>query len=200
MLIMELLRLAPTVSPRPVRPRRTKAAQTPSAAYMPAIRSPIGSCTHRRPIGLAGDAHKPAHRLGDEIEGRAVAIRSAPAKPGNIAVDEVGIERPEPRLVETHVYENSGAEILDQDIAAGDQFGQHLAALFVPQVEGQRSLVAVETSEVPAEPVADDTLLAHRIALAGCLDLDHLGSHVAEDHRAERPGEDAGQINHAQSR
>src|SRR6202022_529815 len=79
-----------------------------------------------------------ADRLGDEIEGRAVAIRPAAAKPGNIAVDECGVERPEPRLVETHVYENSGAEILDQDIAAGDQLGQHLAALFVPQVEGQR--------------------------------------------------------------
>jgi hypothetical protein len=149
---------------------------------------------------LAGDAHEPAHRLGDEIEGRATAIRSAAAKPGNIAVDEVGIERPEPRLVETHVYENAAAEILDQDIAAGDQLGEHLAALFVPQVEGQRTLVAVEAGEVPAEPITDDTLSAHRIALAGGLDLDHLGSHVAEDHRAERPGEDAGQIDHAQSR
>jgi hypothetical protein len=53
---------------------------------------------------------------------------------------------------------------------------------------------------VLAEPIADDTLPAHRVALAGGFDLDHLGAHAAEDHRAERPGKDSGQINHAQSR
>jgi hypothetical protein len=39
--------------------------------------------------------------------------------------------------------------------------------------------------------------MAHRIALARVLDFDHLGTHVREEHRAERTGQDAGQIDDA---
>jgi hypothetical protein len=62
------------------------------------------------------------------------------------------------------------------------------------------ALVAVEAGEIPAQALAHDTLPAHRVADARGLDLDHLGTHVRKQHRAKRPGEDAGQIDHAQSR
>jgi len=156
--------------------------------------------TQRRAIGLAGDAHEATHCLGDEIERRTVAIGPAVAEAGDVTADEVGVQRLDPRLVKAHPGEDPRTGILDQHIAAGDQLGQCLAALFVPQVERQRAFVAVEPGEIPAEPVADQTLPAHRVAVAGRFDLDHLGAHVAEQHGAERPGEDAGQIDHAQSR
>jgi len=68
------------------------------------------------------------------------------------------------------------------------------------QIESQGALVAVEPGEIPAQTVAHDTLPADRVALARSFDLDHVGTHIGEQHRAERPGEDAGQIDHAQSR
>jgi hypothetical protein len=70
----------------------------------------------------------------------------------------------------------------------------------LPQIEGQRALVAVEAGEIPTQPVTHDPLPAHRVAPARGFDLDHLGTHIGEQHRAERPGEDPGQINDAQSR
>src|SRR6516162_1968434 len=70
----------------------------------------------------------------------------------------------------------------------------------MPEIEGQRALVAVETGEIPAQALAHDTLPAHWVADTRGFDLDHLGTHIGEQHRAERPGEDAGQIDHAQSR
>jgi len=51
---------------------------------------------HWRPIRLAGYAHETAHRLGDEIEGGPVAIGSAVAEAGDVAIDEGRIQRLEP--------------------------------------------------------------------------------------------------------
>jgi hypothetical protein len=92
-----------------------------------------------------------------------------------VGAHQAGIERFEPGLVEPDALKNSGPEILDQDIAAGDQFGEDLAARILPQVEGERALIASEAGEVPAEPLAYRSLLAHRVAFAGRLDLDYLG-------------------------
>jgi hypothetical protein len=53
----------------------------------------------------------------------------------------------------------------------------------------------------------DRPLPAHRVADAPrrrigspMLDLDHFRPHIGEDHRAERPGEGAGQIDYADTR
>jgi len=65
------------------------------------------------------------------------------------------------------------------------------------QIESQGALVAVEPGEIPAQTVAHDTLPADRVALVRGFDLDHVRTHIGEQHRAERPSEDAGQVDHA---
>ena len=155
---------------------------------------------HRRAIGLAGHAHKPAHRLGDEIEGGPVAIGSAGAKAGEAATDQRGVQRLEPSPVKAHRRHDPGSEILDQHIAARDQLFEHRAAITAAQIQGQRALVAVERREIPAQPVPHRPLPAHRVARARGFDLDHLGPHIGQDHRAERPGQNARQIDHADTR
>ena len=68
-------RLAATSSPLPVRSRRTSAAQTPIAAYEPAMRSDSGGAARAgASSSRAVHAHEPAHRLRDEVERRAVAV------------------------------------------------------------------------------------------------------------------------------
>ncbi len=148
---------------------------------------------------LAGDAHEATHRLGDEVEGRAVAIGAADAEAGDVAIDEVGLELFQPRRAEPHLVEDAGAVILDQHIALADQPRQHLAPLGRAQIEGDRPLVAVIGGEIPAQPVAYGALMAHRIALAGRFHLDDVGAHIGEQHRAERAGEDAGEVENANS-
>src|SRR4029453_13637354 len=49
-----------------------------------------------------------------------------------------------------------------------------------------------------AAPAVDERTPAARIvAVLWFLDLENLGAHVAEHHRAVRPGNDAGEIDHA---
>src|SRR6516165_7534887 len=102
---------------------------------------------HRRAVGLAGDAHEAAHRLGDEIEGRAVAISPAGAKAGDVAIDESGVECREPRRVEADAGQYAGAEILNQHVAPGDQLFQDRAPFSMPEIEGQRALVALKPAK-----------------------------------------------------
>src|SRR4030095_5855178 len=55
----------------------------------------------------------------------------------------------------------------------------------------------MERSEVEAVAVAHGALLAHRVAVPDVFDLDHLGAHVREEHRAEGTGKDARHIDDA---
>jgi preprotein translocase subunit SecG len=59
-----------------------------------------------------------------------------------------------------------------------------------PAAEGAGS------EDAPAEGSGDDSPGAHRIAAPGRLDLDHLGAEVGQELGAERPRDDAGQIDH----
>src|SRR5689334_7266955 len=178
MLIIALLRLAPILSPRPVRPRRTSAAHTPRRRIEAGDQiADRWAGTQRRPVGFAGYAHETAHRLSDEIERGTVAVRPAFAKPRDVATDETGLEDLEPRVVEPQAGENSGSKILDYHITAGDQLCQHLATFFALQVERHGAFVAVERREIPAEPVADHALPPYRVARARRFDLDHFGAH-----------------------
>ena len=90
-----------------------------------------------------------------------------------------------------------GPEVVEHDVGGRDQLAQHGLAFGAAQVERQRSLVAVERREIEAEAVAQDALLADRVAVVDALDLDDLGAHVGEEHRAERPGQDPRQIDDA---
>ncbi len=98
---------------------------------------------------------------------------------------------------EPDLLHDAGPEVVEHDVGGRDQLAQHLLAFGAAQVERQRALVAVERREVEAEAVAHDALLAHRVAVVDVLDLDHLGAHVREEHRAERAGQDARQVDDA---
>ena len=82
--------------------------------------------------------------------------------------------------------------------ADSNQLHQHRPALFGLQIEGDALLVAVDAEEIGA-PAADERLPRPGVvAVARVFDLDDLGAHVAEEHGAERTGEDAGEIEDAQ--
>src|SRR6266446_1909374 len=67
----------------------------------------------------------------------------------------------------------------------------------VPQVERDALLVAVEREEGDRHAVRGRVAVAALVAAARRLDLDHLGTQVGEDRGAERPRQEAGQVEDA---
>jgi hypothetical protein len=139
-------------------------------------------------ISRAVDAHEPAHRLRDEIEARSITIRASVAEPGHAPAYQTRIEITQPFVRETHRGQHAGSVVIDQHVALGNQTRQDGTPVIRTQVKRDRALVTIIIGEIPGKPILDRALLAHRIALARCLDLDDLGAKVAEQHRAERTG------------
>ena len=95
--------------------------------------------------------------------------------------------------------------VLDEDVAAGQQAPEDLAAFLGPQVEAEAPLVAIDRQEVGGGPgpgggVADPRRppAAGRVTLRG-FDLDHVRTEIREEHRAVRPRQDRRAVDDADS-
>ena len=90
-------------------------------------------------------------------------------------------------------------QIGDDDIGGRDQLPDDLAALGRGRVEGHAELVAVHRQEHRAAALGAgaDRDEAAVLAAAEPLDADHLGAEIAEQRRAERPGDVAAEIENA---
>ena len=100
------------------------------------------------------------------------------------------VDLAQPVVAEAPPLQRAGAEVLHDDVGLGDQPAEDLLALLAPQVQGDRPLVAAH--DRPPQRVAVRLLpapLAHRVAAAGRLHLDHVGAQVAEQLADERPGQ-----------
>ena len=144
--------------------------------------------------------HEAAHGLRDEIERRALGV--GPDAP--VAVDaadhEVWVQLPKARLAESHASEHTGTVVLDQYVGALDEPRQDGLAFLGVQVQRDRPLVPVELREVPRQALDEDALPTDGIPVPRRLDLDDLGAHVGEQHAAEGPGKDAGEVDDADAR
>ncbi|MCY1536664.1 hypothetical protein D9M68_721280 [compost metagenome] len=154
---------------------------------------------HGRIVLAAVQAHESAHRLGDEIEGGPVAIRTGGAEAVDAAMNDVRTQRFQGIVAETHLFHDAGTVVFDHDVAGGNQLAQDVLALLAVQVQRDRSLVAVVVCEVPAQTILDHALAADRIAFPGCFYLDDFGPHVGQDGGAIRARDDAGQVQDADS-
>ncbi len=144
-------------------------------------------------LGAAVDAHEAGQRLGDEIEGRAIAIRAGAAEAVDRAHDQRRPQRLQAVVVEAHARQHAGAEILYQHIRPLDQARQCLLRLRRAQVEDDRAFVAVELGKVIGQAILFGALVADGVTFRR-LHLDDLRTHVAQQSGAERAGEDACEI------
>ena len=131
----------------------------------------------------------PAAGLEDRIEPGPRGIRAASAVAGDRQPHEI---RPQPEqadVVESQPVECAHAHVVDQHVARLDERAHRIDALSRLQIEHERSLAAVP---------ADEAVLneAKRIA-ARRLDLPHLSAQIGQQSRAERAGEEAGQVDDA---
>jgi hypothetical protein len=147
----------------------------------------------RLAVGIAGDAHQATHGLGQEVVARHVTT----ADPQDRAVDDAGVRLSHRRLVQAEPPRHPGSEVLDQDVGASGQVARGGQIVGVGEVERHARLVPVEPQVVARLAVGRPRrspppgVVAVRV-----LHLDHVGAQIAEEHRGERPGEDAGEVRH----
>jgi hypothetical protein len=89
--------------------------------------------------------------------------------------------------------ERSGLEILNDDIGFPDQLPQNLLPARLFKIQSDAALVAVYREKICGFRALEGRTPTPRVIAAdGLLDLHYVGSHIAEDHGAERSGENAG--------
>ncbi len=151
-------------------------------------------------VARAGDIHDAGLALHDHIVARAVLLRAAVAEAGDGGIDHGRPPRGHRLVAEAQTIHRSRPKILDQDVGRVDQAPQHLLAAPALHVERDALLVAVDGQEIGRLVALEGRREGARVvALAGLLDLDHLGPQVAQLHGAVGPRQHPRQVDDAQS-
>ncbi len=107
---------------------------------------------------------------------------------------ETGLEH---RLVPHAPFlQRASLEILDQNVGGLEQAKDDLAPLRLRKVEHDAALVAIDADEVGGGVALEGRSPATRLVALRWLDLDDLGTMVAEHLRAVRPAEHAREVDH----
>ncbi|MNC86855.1 hypothetical protein D3C83_25410 [compost metagenome] len=106
----------------------------------------------------------------------------------------------QPLVRDAPFLQRAELEIFHQYVAFLHETGEDLLAGLRRHVERQRALVAVDAEKISRLAVHEGRSPGARVvARAGRFDLDHVGAHVAQHLPAQRPGQDAREIQHPQS-
>jgi hypothetical protein len=152
------------------------------------------------PDRKSGDVHDAGLALHDQVVPRTTRLRAALSEARDGAVDEPGIVLPQAVVAETEPLHRAGPEVLEHHVRRLDQRPEDLLPFRRLQVQREALLVAVHGEEIRGLAARERRPAPRVVALAGLLDLDDLGAHVAEGHGAERPGEHARQVDDAHAR
>ena len=132
--------------------------------------------------------------MDDRIVSGLQASRSGLAVAGNRAVDQARVQRPHRLVAESQFVETSGLEVFDEDVGLRQQGTQVGRALRVLEVEPDAPLAAIDADEIGAPRAHEWRPAAGVVAFGRFFDLDDVGAHVAEEHGAERTGEDTREV------
>jgi hypothetical protein len=163
-----------------------------------------GDADLRRPaLRRAGDRHQPGARLREQVEPRRRRVGAGSAESGHGRRDEPRVRLAHRGERESEALEHAGREVLDDDVRARRETPDRLRAGGTRQVERDRLLVAIDAQVVRGHAAARVVRRppgARHVALGRVLHLDDAGAEVGEEHRAERPREDAGEVQHEHAR
>ena len=150
---------------------------------------------HRRSSRLAGDRHDPRCSLRHQI--KPTLRRRGPGLPiaGDRGVDEARVLLRERRVVEPQARHHAGPVVFDEDVGRACEPPERVARGGLLQVEDDTELAAVDSVERRALGAGRSGHRARGVAVWR-LDLDDARPHVAEYHRAVRPGHDLSHVEH----
>ena len=147
-----------------------------------------------RARGVAGEGHEAGHRLHHEVITRQV-LAAAAAEPADRRVDDRRVHRADRVVVKAEAGKPAGLEVLHEHVRPAGELLRERAVAVVLQVERDGPLVPVDRQEVGRHAVLGDRRHpGARVVTAGRLHLDHVRAEVGEQHRAVRPGQDAGKV------
>ena len=106
----------------------------------------------------------------------------------------------EPGIGEAPFLQRTDPEIVDQNVRVLDQPSENFLPGRHSHVEREGALVAVDAEKIRGLGADEGrTPMPRIVTVAGGLDLDDVGAHVAQHHGAERAGENTGEIDDADS-
>src|SRR5271165_181505 len=172
---------------------------------------------HQRTAADVGDLARGLHRLTAALAGQSqeadqpqvvhvvpggIALGTVLAVARDRAVDDARVLRAHALIAHAEAVEHAGTEGLEHDVVLADERQQHFLAALVLQIEPDRALVAVERQEQRrARALVRAVVVGRRpadvVAHAGVLDLQHIGTEVRQQQRAEAAREKPRQIEHA---
>jgi hypothetical protein len=142
--------------------------------------------------------HEAGGGVDDVGEGRPLAPRARLAEAGDGAVDEIGLDGGERRVVDAQALGHPGGKILHGHVGLPREIADDVARLRAPEIEPHALLADIDPREIRALIVAArvelEVALAHVVAAPRTLDLDHAGAEVGEEARAVGPGEHAREV------
>jgi hypothetical protein len=156
-------------------------------------------CRVRRVMGIVGRP-EPGQARGGAHQ-RAIAHVRAPgpgvAEGAALGEHQSGVQFSQPRRRETKRGKGSRLEVGEHGDASADQVGEHFGTARMAQVQAEAQVVAV----CPGEGVADRLAgpgLTQAVGKGGALDLDHLGTEVAEQPAQLAAGHDHAEVDDPQ--
>jgi hypothetical protein len=141
-----------------------------------------------------GDVHQPRLTLDHHVVAGFVPARPGGAVAGNRTVDQPRVQLARAIRTESEPLERARPEVLDHHVGGAEKLREERPSVGRLEIDRHALLVAIDAEEVRA-PAADERAPGSRIvAVPRILDLDHLGTHVAQQHGAEGTGEHAGEV------
>src|SRR5262249_44585725 len=135
-------------------------------------------------------------QAGDSLHEGVVAGKERPragrTEGAGMAIDSAGVDAGDARLVDAQALGDADSEVVEDDGGPLDQSLDNRTGLERPEVERQAGLA----------PLAGGYCIRggpHRLALGG-LDLDDVGTQVAEYLCAQRSGEEGREVEHVEAR
>ncbi len=153
----------------------------------------------RRAVLRPGRVHHAGERLRDRVETGSAGIGPGRSEPAHGDRHETGVAGPEGFVVDAEAFLRRGPQVVDQDVRTVTQLEEQIAARPAPEVHRDAALVAVDADEHAALAVAVRAEGAGFVA-AYRLDLDDVGTAVAEHRSSERPGHHGCCVDHADAR
>jgi hypothetical protein len=148
---------------------------------------------HRAAAGLAGDAHQPAHALGDLVHAAALGVRAGLPEAGDGGVDQPWVDLLQVVVGDLQPVLDLHPHVLDHHVGGGGQLEEGRVPVRVLEVERDGALVAVQVDAVEAVARA-----AQPVRGARRLHPDDVGAPVGEMAHAGRTGAGQGEVQHAQ--